>query len=120
MAPHLKPVNPSEEEQRELALVDELKAKHNITRVHVFTASTGETVYVRMPLAGPWRRFRSQVTNETKRADAAELLFRTCLLHPSQEAFDLMLEERPGLLDNFAGMLIELAGLERSTEKKVL
>lgn len=108
------------EEEREQALVEGLKARHNVTQVHKFTADTGHTVYVRMPPSATWRRFRAQMQEPKKREAAGEILIRSCLLHPEEAGFDAMLTERPGLLDTFASELCELAGLSREIEKKVL
>lgn len=110
-----------QEEGTEAKLVEDLKKKHGITQVHRHTAETGEQVYLRMPEVGVWRRFRSQLHDERKRADAPEIVLRSCLLHPDQAGFDAMIAERPGLLDFFAGCLLEMAGLGKAgAEKKVL
>lgn len=111
---------PQAERTTEEMLVEELKKTHGIREVHRFVAESGETVYLKMPPQPLWRRFRSQITDDKRRTEAPELLLRSCLLHPTQDAFDVMLEERPGLLDTFASQLVELAGLAKEVEKKVL
>lgn len=108
------------DEQAEQALVTELKEKHGINRVHKLSVDDATAIYVRMPPSGVWRRFRSQVNDPRKRDEASETLLRSCLLHPSQEQLTTMVDERPGLMDNFGGMVIELAGLGDKGEKKVL
>lgn len=115
-APKLEVAN----KQSQAELVDDLKKQHGVTRIHVFTSDTGETVYLRTPTVGNWRRFRSQMTNPAKRDEAGEVLLRGCLLSPSKEVFDGWLEERPGLLDTFASELAEVSGLSKDVEKKVL
>jgi hypothetical protein len=119
-APKLEVAKQSEADAKESALVEDLKKQHGVSRVHVFTAETGETVYVRTPPIGAWRRFRSQMQNPTKRDEAGEVLLRGCLLSPDKNTFDAWLEERPGLLDTFASELAEVAGLSKDVEKKVL
>lgn len=106
-----------EELDRELAA--ELKRQHGISKVHVFESGTNK-VFVRSPQTGVWRRFRSQMQEAKRRDEASEQLFRACLLHPSQEVFNAMLEDEPGLLDTFASELCEVAGLAKEVEKKVL
>lgn len=101
--------------------IDALKQKLNVSRLYQLEAKSGESVLVRMPTTGDWRRFRSQLHEERKRVDAPETLLRSCIVHPDKAGFDAMVEEMPGLLDNFAAQLVELAsGDGRSGEKKVL
>lgn len=100
--------------------IAELKERHKVSKLHMLRAGQGEFVVVRMPTDANWKRFRKQMADEAKRADALETLLRTSIVYPDPPAFDAMLAERPGLLDTFASNLGELAGLEKEIEKKVL
>lgn len=109
----------AERQAQEEALIEQLKEKHKVSQVHTFISESGHAVHVRMPDQARWRRFRAQVNDDRKRVDAAETLFRSCLLWPAPAALEAMLDEQPGLLDTFASQLVKLAGLDREVEKKV-
>lgn len=108
------------DEQQQTQLIEDLKRKHGVNRVHVITTPDGETVYVRAPAQGVWRRFRAEMQDDRRNEMASERLMRACLLHPDMPSFDAMLEDRPALLDTFASELCEIAGLVKHSEKKVL
>lgn len=107
------------DEQQESELVSKLKAEHRISRVFRFTVDE-QTVYCRSPSTGEWRRFQDQGRESNRRLQAGENLVRSCVLFPEQSVFDLMLEERPGLMTTLFQKVLEAAGATDQVEKKVL
>ena len=108
-----------EQKTEDQKTVDELREKFpNAKHIHKLTAPTGEAVWVRRPDMGTYRRFRTHIQDERRKLDAPENLLKACLLQPTPKEFDLMLEDRPGLLDTFANELMVVAGLAKEVEKK--
>ncbi len=99
------------------SIIDDLKAKNS----EVFQLSHGDAeVLVKGPTRPAWKRFRALAADEKRRSDALEQLLRDCLLYPSLEGLDAMLEKKPGLAETFGSRLVDIAGLSDEVEKKVL
>lgn len=67
-------------------------------------------VVMRKPTHAEYKRFRAQLHNEQQKPDAAENLARVCVVHPSREQFDALLEDYPAIGDACGNALGELAG----------
>lgn len=99
-------------------LVEELKTKHG--ELHELSAPSGETVIVATPSKATWKRFQSQIHDERRRADAIEGLVRACIVHPANGDVELMLDRRPGLVETFGKVIVELGGAGQEVQKKAL
>lgn len=77
-------------------------------------------VVVKRPDRPSYKRFKSMMSDPQKRVDALEQLMRDCLVHPTRQEFDAMLDKRPALGDLFGARVLELAGLTAEAEAKKL
>ncbi len=98
-------------------VIEELKAQHG--EIHQLSYA-GVDVIVRAPSRAAWKRYRALMSDAARRADSFEVLLRDCLLHPSLQELDGILDRRPGLAETFGAELVEIAGLGKEAEKKVL
>lgn len=89
--------------------------------VTVLTHSdTGDQIAVRAPSKPQWKRFRAGAQSEVadKREAAEEMLVLECLVFPSKEDFQRLLERRPGSILTFVNGVARLAGYGGTAEKK--
>jgi hypothetical protein len=96
------------------AKLTEIREKH--PRAVTLTAG-GETVVAVPPSRQTWRRFKSFVTNEQKRADAFEVLLVDCVVYPDRQGLEAILERMPALAETFGDAVAELAGAGLEVEK---
>lgn len=74
----------------------------------------------RRPTRGEYKRFRGMANNPAQKPDAAEMIARATVVHPSSGDFDKLLERRPGIPeqlgsnDRFATMM----GLQGEADSK--
>lgn len=103
------------------ATIDSIKAAHPGVQLHLIRAKEHHVI-VRSPSAEAWKKYRRYTADRDLRSRAADALFRDCLIHPSAEAMDSILQGLPGLAETFGGELIDLAGMIPDTEieKKAL
>lgn len=98
-------------------IIDEVKQKHG----EVFlVAHAGREFLFRRATRGEWKRFRTAIFDERKRADALEQLVRSVIVHPSAEDFDAMLEKFPALGETIGEQVTEVAGGGKADEAKKL
>ena len=90
--------------------VKELETKYGRV-AHVVGAGGKWEVVFRKPARAEYKRFRSMSHNPSTVADAQETLCRACVVHPSKEAFDALLEDWPGICEAAGKALSELAGI---------
>lgn len=98
----------------------ELAAKHGGASSLGKVSSVLGCVVLRKPAKGEYARFKSQV--RAGNGDAGiEHLVRLCVVHPSKELFDQMVEDRPGILDLCSSTISALSGqLTADVAKKLL
>lgn len=77
-----------------------------------------DEVVVRPPNRSEWRRFKRALTDDSKKADAAEQLLSDCCVLPSKDELAAMLERRPGLAEIFGGKVMLLAVGEEGAQEK--
>jgi hypothetical protein len=65
----------------------------------------------RKPNRAEYKRFRSMISNDSQRSDATEHLARACVVFPTREAFDALLEDWVSAADACGNALGEIAGL---------
>jgi hypothetical protein len=84
-----------------------------------FDDTPSPQVAFRRPKGPEWHRYRTaSLTQDPEvKAGALQLLVIPCLLYPSIQIFQSMVELRPGLMESLGGELLEYAGLDRA--KKV-
>jgi hypothetical protein len=93
-----------------VALTDEqfkaLEAQYGrIGRIKSKAMKDGAPVWecvFRKPKRAEFKQFRARAHNPAQRADAQEQLARQCVVHPSKEAFDALLEDYPAICDSEA------------------
>ena len=98
-------------------VVAELKSKHG--EVYLLE-HLGEAVVVMRPTRPLVKRFRSQMADQNKRADALEYLVTDCIVWPDRKAVQAMLDRLPGLVETFGDAVLDLTGVDKNIEKKVL
>ncbi len=79
----------------------ELEAKHG--RIGRLRGRDGgwECVF-RKPTRAEFKAFRARAHNPPQRAEAQEILARSCVVFPSREGFDALLEDYPAICDSSA------------------
>src|SRR5438105_12091413 len=98
-------------------VVEELRIKHGEV-VLLRDPETGSEVVARKPPRAAYKRFRSMAFDPKKQADAAEALMVDCVVHPSRDEWNALLEEYPALAETFAPEVLKLAGASQSVDAK--
>lgn len=62
----------------------------------------GWEVVFRKPRRAEFKQFRARAHNPAQKAEAQEILARQCVVYPSREAFDALLEDYPAICDSEA------------------
>ena len=110
----------AELEREKQALADEealaeLSAKHPASRIRAVTTDLGLVVLQR-PRAPEYQRF---VDKGDASYAAANSFVGPCVLYPTAQRLQGMLDEMPGILPGLLNNVVELAGVRlRETEKK--
>jgi hypothetical protein len=85
---------------------------------------TGKEVLVafRRPSSAEWHRYRSESLdrNPEVQANALQCIVVPCAIYPARQAFVNMINERPGLVEQFGSELVEYAGADRSKKVTLL
>jgi hypothetical protein len=97
--------------------IEDLKAKHGEV-VHLVDPETRTEVVARKPPRAAYKRFRSMAFDPKKQADAAESLMVDCVVYPSRDEWNAMLEQYPALAETFAPEVLKLAGASQSVDAK--
>lgn len=104
------------------AEIDQLEAAHK--RVAVVRGrpdpdgATPWEVVFRKPTRAEYKMFRANSHNPATIADAQEKLARACVVHPSKEAFDALLEDWPAIPEAASGAFSRLMGLAADEDSK--
>lgn len=99
----------TEKKKIDPAILEQARAEHG----DVFELSEGgETVLVKRPNRGDYRRFRADRQDDKRRAVALEALFEACLVFPKLDDFEPILDRKPALADVLGGKLLEIASGE--------
>lgn len=104
-------------------VLDSLREKHKRI-AHIKSARSLEDgkpeweFVIRSPKRSEYKQFRSQVHNESRKAEATEILVRQLVIFPTAEEFDALMEDWPALCDGCGGTLNALAGAEQVEEGK--
>lgn len=96
--------------------IKELEAAHRRV-AHVYARDQWEVVF-RAPTRAEYKRFRSEINNPNTSADAQEKLARTCVVYPTREAFDALLEEWPAIPEACSKAFSRLMGLTAEEDVK--
>lgn len=94
--------------------------KQDNGEIFLLTAETGDCIVVKPPTKIQYKRFKDTATNEKKKAYATEDLVRDCLVFPSLEQFNALLEKRPALPDVFGAAVLNIAGGAEEAQVKKL
>lgn len=94
--------------------LEELKAKHG-DDVFVLTSPESEgdlqvQVAFKRPTRGIYRKYKAESVDEKKKTIAIENLAMACLIHPTPEEFDALLDRMPALADSFGLSLMDKVG----------
>ncbi len=99
-------------------IIDTLKASN--PDLHLVTHKEDGVVVVeavlKRPPADEFRKFRAMLKNPARKDEAPEALVRTCCVYPDPAALTEIFRVRVGLIDTWAGKLIDLAGLAEECE----
>jgi len=98
-------------------LLKELESKHQ--RVcHLRGRDGGWEVVFRRPTRQEYKRFKASMHNPQLAPDAQEQLARQCVVHPSKEAFDALLEDFPAIPEAASEAFSRLMGLAVEADTK--
>lgn len=75
-------------------------------------------IVLRKPSRQEYKQFRAQSHNPAQVAEAQEILARKCVVHPSRELFDSMLEDYPAIPEAAGEMFKKLTGLAVAEDVK--
>lgn len=87
--------------------------------LRLYSSESGEVV-LRVPGHAELSVMRKRSGDPTQRAAALENLVRTCLVYPSREKFNAIVDQRPMLTDKWAEKLVDAAGAAEVVEEKKL
>lgn len=90
--------------------LEELELKYKRI-AHVIGFNKEWEVVFRKPSRAEYKLFRANATNESKKAEATEMLCRATVIVPSKEKFDELLEDFPGICEASSTALLHLCGL---------
>lgn len=90
--------------------IEKLRAQHQDIATAVGDRQQWECVF-RRPTRAEYKRFRSMMFNPATQPEAQEQLARVCVVHPSREAFDALLERYPAIPEAVAQDILKLAGI---------
>lgn len=86
-----------------------LKDQHG----EIYELAAGDViVYAKAPSRPSVKRFFSIITDDKRRYDALEQLLRDCVVEPSLQDLDAILDKKPGLVASFGGKLMEMVGAQ--------
>lgn len=92
-----------------------LKEKHG--EITVVATVEGDCAF-RLPKRAEYSRYQEFLFREATRHKAPEMLVRDCVVAPSKEEFDALLERRPGVATTCIGPVLTLAGVDTDAETK--
>jgi hypothetical protein len=107
------------EAENEIALANAEEAHGEIGVVlATVTTADGHLVVVKRPHPLVWRTARQEIQtkNDQKLDAAAAKLVRQCLVHPTQAAYEALVEQQGALPDTLIKLIAKLAGAELSGE----
>ena len=79
---------------------------------HVVGFRQAWEVVFRKPTRAEYKMFRSNASNDAKKADATEILCRATVVYPSKQEFDALLDDFCGICEASTPVLMELCGLK--------
>jgi len=100
-----------------------VKAANPSTEVHLLTHDElPDQVIVRSPTGAEWRMFRNMQSDDDggQKVAAGRMLVDSCVVHPPKGELAAMLEAHPGLVETWAGEIVEIAGVTRKATRKKL
>lgn len=113
----LVPKLPSTGDEEKRQLVADARARWTQTDVAGFELG-GLFFVVRGPSREEFKRFRVAAVAVQSRAAAQEVLVLECVLYPSGEQMEGILNRKPGLIDALSEALMELGGGGEAAKKK--
>lgn len=99
-------------------IVEDLKAKHAGVKMSLLQHQ-GASIIVRHPTPAIYRKSKAYSRDEKTSADANEQLVRDCLLWPSKEELNAIMQDQPAITDTFASDLVKIAGGARGADEVV-
>lgn len=87
--------------------------------LRLFSAEDVEII-ARMPDKVTFARFRDMLLEPKTRGRAFGFLVESCLMYPSREEYNKLVDSRPGIPVSFADKISELAGAGLVVEEKKL
>ena len=95
----------------------ELRAKYGENKL-VEASAYDHTVVLRKPSQAQWTWLRQISFDDKKKPFAAEELFKQCVVWPSREKVQAMLDEYPAIGDNFGNVLVDYLGMNEKARVK--
>jgi hypothetical protein len=90
--------------------IEELRKTHGRVAVVTGKDDAWQVVY-KKPSRADYKRFRAMSHRPEQASEAQEMLALKCVVHPSAEALDALLEDYPGIPEASGKALGELAGV---------
>lgn len=103
-------------------IITKVKAANPGTDVHLVEhPNLPHDFIVKGPGRQVWNLYRQQVSNETTKVHADELVFESCVLWPEKGADrDALLEKYPAMLNVVSGEIIEIGGAAKGAVHRKL
>jgi hypothetical protein len=92
---------------RDEETIERFEAEHGPTKIKAIRSDAG-LVIVKRPHRVVFKRFQDKGSIKT---DDVEQLVKSCLVHPTKDAFDQMVDDLPALLHQCADACARLAGV---------
>lgn len=75
-------------------------------------------IVVKRPSRAAYKRWRSMIVDDAKKADAVETLMKDAVVHPTLPEWEAMLDEYPALPETFGGEVLKLLGANTKADAK--
>lgn len=67
---------------------------------------------------GEYDKFLAMMNNDAQKPRAPEILAKTCVVHPSREAFAAMVEKKPAIIGACSSAALEASGMDITKQSK--
>lgn len=97
--------------------IEKLKTQH-LRIAHVVGKDNVWECVFRKPTRSEYKRFRAMAVNDAQKPEAQEWLAVQCVVYPTREGFDDLLNDYPAIPEGAAGELIALTGMAVNESSK--
>lgn len=96
---------------------NELQAAHPGARLSAVTVA-GHDIVVKAPPRAEWKRYKTMVLDPAKRVEANATLVMATVVYPPLDVFDLIVNDRPAIIERVWDYVTDLAGASDAVVEK--